>query len=482
MSAKRLFAAGILSLVVPLSVAITALAQGAMPSAGQLAATPPQLTVAGVRGTSQARTLLLTASVAQVVDLQVVPLDLTRTDGTDVLPAAAISAGLGATRIITGGVLTVPVTIDLARATAGEYSGELLIRHADGSLTVPLTARVKDGPVWPALALLAGVGLGMVVKGYRSRGKPRDEIVVRMGRVQRGMEADGDLASAFGDRIKSHLVDVGVALDAEKWQEAAAAVSAAEAIWAKWRRHRADWLDLIAYGHDLLKRLQGIGEASAYARAVRRTLIEAMRDAPEDESPTVLRNKLEAIAKQADRYETLNQAIESAAKLLNKVPQDDAETWEEAISVWTRSLDSLLPDDTAGYDALLAKVEEGREEIKKLVVSGAAMGGDTRPRFMGLPEPGRTPVGAPPSVRGWEDKGTVQAAWWKLTAFTWLTYILAWLLLAGAGFGELYVAKGTFGASAWSDYFALLAWGFGAEASRQAITEVVRGWGLGENA
>jgi len=52
------------------------------------------------------------------------------------------------------------------------------------------------------------------------------------------------------------------------------------------------------------------------------------------------------------------------------------------------------------------------------------------------------------------------------------------LLLAGAGFGELYVTRATFGSNAWGDYFSLLAWGFGAEATRAAITDLVRGWGL----
>lgn len=34
------------------------------------------------------------------------------------------------------------------------------------------------------------------------------------------------------------------------------------------------------------------------------------------------------------------------------------------------------------------------------------------------------------------------------------------------------------GANAWGDYFALLVWGFGAEATRAAVTGMVRNWGL----
>jgi hypothetical protein len=72
----------------------------------------------------------------------------------------------------------------------------------------------------------------------------------------------------------------------------------------------------------------------------------------------------------------------------------------------------------------------------------------------------------------------VQEARKRLRWFNWLSYAIAVGLLAGAGFGQLYVAKPTFGANSWSDYFALFAWGFGAEVTRDAITKVVRDWKL----
>jgi hypothetical protein len=58
------------------------------------------------------------------------------------------------------------------------------------------------------------------------------------------------------------------------------------------------------------------------------------------------------------------------------------------------------------------------------------------------------------------------------------SYVIAVVFLAGAGFRQLYVDQPTFGANPWKDYFALLAWGFGAEATRDAVTKVVQGWGL----
>jgi hypothetical protein len=66
----------------------------------------------------------------------------------------------------------------------------------------------------------------------------------------------------------------------------------------------------------------------------------------------------------------------------------------------------------------------------------------------------------------------------RLWLFVIVSFLVGWLLLAGAGFNELYVQKATFGANMFGDYLVLFAWGFGAEASRDAVTALVRGWGL----
>ena len=54
----------------------------------------------------------------------------------------------------------------------------------------------------------------------------------------------------------------------------------------------------------------------------------------------------------------------------------------------------------------------------------------------------------------------------RLAVFAWGSVILALLLLALVGFNELYANNPTFGAVWLTDYLALLAWGFGAEATR----------------
>ena len=53
-----------------------------------------------------------------------------------------------------------------------------------------------------------------------------------------------------------------------------------------------------------------------------------------------------------------------------------------------------------------------------------------------------------------------------------LTSLISFTVLAGGGFDRLYASKSTFGANGWSDYFSLLVLGFGAEATRNVVTQV----------
>ena len=66
----------------------------------------------------------------------------------------------------------------------------------------------------------------------------------------------------------------------------------------------------------------------------------------------------------------------------------------------------------------------------------------------------------------------------RLAAFAWGSVILALFLLVLVGFNELYAKNATFGAVWLTDYLGLLAWGFGAEATRASVTSLVQGWGL----
>lgn len=83
-----------------------------------------------------------------------------------------------------------------------------------------------------------------------------------------------------------------------------------------------------------------------------------------------------------------------------------------------------------------------------------------------------------PFTRAWNWEDPVSGANARLKIFTMSSYAIAIIFLAGAGFNQLYVDQATFGANPWKDYCALMVWGFGSEATRDAVTRVLQGMGV----
>jgi hypothetical protein len=440
-----------------------------------ITATPAQLTVAGTRGAVERRTLLL-RTTDPITDLQAIPLDLARTDGNGILPASAVQAALPSDEIAVNGLLAVPVTIDLHGAPSGEFSGGLLLSYHGGTLTVPVTVSVKDPWLPPLGVLLVGVALGVGVSAYRIRGRQRDEVLVRVGQLRAQMRSDANLAQPFLSRIEAHLVDVEAALQAEKWQDAQTAVEQAEAVWVKWRKGRADWLAQLAYQAELAQRLEDEPDVPC-VQAVRRELEDALRNTPDLQGPDKLREQLDGLAQQINRYMRLQGRLDELNVLRSRLPADQAEPWRLKAQGLERRLQDLKPDDEAAYQTLQGEVEAAIAELDQL----ASQIGEPEMVAKGVRDLGAAVLRllAPaPSARSLTVEEQVTGARTRLRLFTWASYTIAVALLAGAGFSELYVAKAAFGANAWGDYFTLLAWGFGAEATRAAIAQMVRNWGL----
>ncbi|MBN2390796.1 MAG: hypothetical protein JXR84_08735, partial [Anaerolineae bacterium] len=87
-------------------------------------------------------------------------------------------------------------------------------------------------------------------------------------------------------------------------------------------------------------------------------------------------------------------------------------------------------------------------------------------------------LSAPPTIYVQSLPEKVAGARNRLRWFTWLTYAFAVVFLALAGFVELYGGRLDFGVNGITDYFTLLVWGFGAEATRASVAEMVQGWGI----
>ena len=502
-----------------------------------LSVSPRQLTVAAMRDQRETRVLLIRAD-EPVTNLRIVPLDLSGPNGDTILPADAIGVELPATNIPSGGLLTVPLTFNLAGAPSGQFSGELLIIYGEQSLSVPVNVAVKDPP-WLALAaLVAGVALGIGVSTYRAQGRPRDEVMVRLGQIRTQMKADAGLQEAgapFYNRIDAHLVDVEVALEAQQWEKAQQAVMEAENLWVRWRRGRPDWLVQLEYYDTLNGRLAGLGDVF-YVNEIKEAARSARRAMPSLDEPTQFRASLEPLARQVNDFialrerlaalaatrtgrataqtlqqrlytlapansaavQSLKDEVETAigraqiaqikekadhlASLGDRLPESHTLEWQPRISALQTRVAGLAPDDPDAYLAVQGEVDAALEQVEALML--LPYGGEALPQGAGdaafgtpkgLPQM-ETWLSGPPTIYVQSLPEKMAGARHRLRWFTWLTYAVAVVFLALAGFVELYGGRIDFGANGISDYFTLLAWGFGAEATRASIAEMVQGW------
>lgn len=528
----------VISLCVALSLLWTASLAAQEGISGQgVNVSPRQLTVAGMRDQRQTRVLLIHAD-APVSNLRIVPLDLSGPNGDTFLPVDAISVELPAADIPAGGLLTVPVTFNLAGARSGQFSGELLITYGEQRLSVPVSVAVKDPPWFALAALVVGVGLGIGVSTYRAQGRPRDEVLVRLGQIRTQMKADADLQEAgvpFYNRIDAHLVDVEVALEAQQWEKAQQAVMEAENLWVRWRRGRPDWLVQLEYYDTLNARLKDLGDVF-YVNEIKEAARSAHRAMPTLDEPGLFRASLEPLARYVNDFialrerlaalaatktgrataqtlqqrlytlsplnsagfQSLQTEVETAigkaqiaqirekanqlASLVANLPETQALEWQSKIAALQTRAAELSPNDADTYLAVEGEVDAALEQVKALTLS--ASGDEVVPRGAGEAAFG-TPKGlpqmeswlsGPPTIYVQSLPEKVVGARHRLSWFTWLTYAVAVVFLALAGFVELYNGRLDFGANGISDYFTLLAWGFGAEATRASIAEMVQGW------
>lgn len=449
---------------------------------------PSNLTIVGTRClsfnfgcTTVKRNLLLRTNEA-LTNLQILSVDLNRADGAAVLPATATRPTLPADSAQPNQALTIPVQFNFSQINSGEYSGILLIIYANGELTIPVIVRVKDYWLLPLLVLLLGVALGVGVSAYRSEGMTRDEIVVQVGRLRTQMRSDLELAKSFQTKIASHLVDVETALENKRWEAAQQAVAQAQTVWDKWRKGREDWLAQLKYQDLLVKRLENEvpNPNASYIQIVRSQLEDTVRETADKENPQQLRKSLEDLQQQINRYLQGQAQLYQFDQLITELPLDKEQLWKLKSQRLQKGLDSLSPTEREAFNTWQQQVETVINDLIQSIEQEATTEAARSPSLIiarGLYNTSPANLLAPvPSARSLPDP--VQTAHNRLRWFNWLSYAIAVGLLAGAGFGELYVAKPTFGANGWSDYFALLAWGFGAEVTREAVTKVVRDWKL----
>ncbi|MBD2578386.1 hypothetical protein [Oscillatoria sp. FACHB-1406] len=446
---------------------------------------PTQITVVGMRGTVVTRNLFL-RTATPITKLDLIPLDLNRGDGGSVFPAQAIALENISRDETKPNAIAARLKFNLQQTSSGEFTGKLRLSYENGEEAIPVTIKVKDPWFLPLLILVLGTILGVSVSMYRSQGRPRDEILVRVSQLRAQMQEDAEFAEfkSFKSRLDSFLVDVRMALQGERWEDAQNTLAQAELVSNKWIKGREDWSAQLDYYKKIEQRLDGLDENLPFVQGVARGLEDAMRDAPDLESPVKLRDRLQEIAEQVNVYLPLQTQLKELLDLSTQLSEESAQSWQPKIQSLQKQIVNLKPADLAQSAALEAELETAIAEIAEQIarqtdslsfgindMEDPRKGSQFRSAVVNLLAPA-------PSTRtlSWEEQAS--GANKRLQIFTVTSYVIAIAFLAGAGFSQLYIDKPTFGDNPWKDYFALLAWGFGAEATRDAVTKVVQGWGL----
>lgn len=449
----------------------------------QLTIEPDRLIIAGTENQKIRRTLTLTADRAIALDnLEISFRDLYRTDELEVFPAEAQVAELQGDR---QGKLEykIPLEFDLQQSYGqGEFSGNIILRYQQSAgnivevITLPVIAKIKSNWYLPFLTLLLGTGIGMGLSWYRSKGRPRDEILVRVGRLRTWMQKDSqfELSRGFKSQIEYQLNNVRSAVQEERWQDAEADLTLAKTIWQKWHRGKTLLLPQLEYASELEQTVADIDPQQPFKRQILYEIAKQVEQAPDLDNIEQLRTNLNEIASKINTYHQLQNQwaqIEDLGHELAHVFPEGAREWQPKLEDWQQQFNSLTPDDD--LNDLLAELKNAALEINEAIPRGRGIAEEKLALVTDRSVVGNAPMGMTLNFQKNLDRANL-----KLKTFAWVSYAIALILLVGAGFSELYLDNETFGNRPFRDYFALLAWGFGAEASREAIAKAVEGWGL----
>ncbi len=435
---------------------------------------PNQITITGNRLEKQPPRQIFVQTNNPIQDLRVLILDLNRRDGTTVFPASGIVANKQNFQTIKPNQMLIPLEFNLSQApSSGEYNGTMRLSYTGGELTLPITLQVKDFWLLPVLVLFLGTGLGILVSVYRAQGRPRDEILVRVGQLQTQIQEDIEFGkiAGFKQYIEGCLIEIKMDLQTEKWEQAIATLEQAENIWKRWVKGRSDWLQQFDYCQQIRQQLEDKNPNDLEVKAILRNLEATINDAPELETPEQFRERLEKI------YQQMNQLVLETQKqdlkaLIAKIPLEKQNSVLSQFQKLEEKIGSEPPANFTQFKRLTAELNDLKEQVEQLDDQSSPRSGISKnPLGMGG-------ISSPPPTHSTNSTPEITKAGVRLKLFTGTSYAIAVIFLAGAGFSQLYIDNPTFGANPWKDYFALMAWGFGAEATRDAITKVVQSWNL----
>lgn len=446
----------------------------------EITVTPRAITIHATRGETVTRTIAL-RSPENMGNVKAIALDAFSTDNSVVLPSKVIQITIPPAQINSNEVISIPITFHLQAVPSGEFTGEILLMDASSETSIPVIVRVKDPWPHPLITLLLGIAIGMAVSAYSSQGKLSDEVTVNLENIRTQIEPDKAEARSFWSRVDMHLTVAKQARDANQIAAAQTALDHAKTVWNKWLQQRPNWLIQFRYYDNLRQRLDQEdlkANPALYVQAIARDLEEVLQNAPDLSTPDELQQRLDQLSQQLNRYIRLSMQLEKLKGLIAVLEGDQRYEWEDKADGLTQRSQMLLPAQESEIQTLEDELNDSIEKVRALGAQSSeiikGMDGNMAAGLVLQAPSVQAPDRSPDST--WRQTWRAIASHWqtakgRLRLFYLSSYLISFTVLAGGGFNQLYWTKPTFGANGWGDYFALLALGFGAEATRNVVTQ-----------
>lgn len=386
-----------------------------------------------------------------------------------------------------GETLNGKVNFYLAQVPAGSYSGQVLFTSGTRYLAaLPITLNVRQPWWWAGLALALGVALGLWLSFYKETGRPRYELISRIGSLKKDLLEDQQLAHWFGPGLLPVIHLAETALEKRNFTEGAVQAGKAEQYVASWKAYDCnDWLKQLTYlRDDLLPRLKAL-LPSGFGKQLLVQAEDLLARAAEQASPQALKERLQATEAVLARHATLQEGVRQLETLIHRLPPKTPP--EKAAAVQVRHaelkarLEAQVPVNEDAWKSLEQDLRRLMDDVCQLIKEYSERLPDDGWGKMDLWQEVQAvaarvlpDVGCKEAVSVDEGQRAARA----ILFWTVVSYALGGALLALAGYATLYLANNTFGAQPLTDYGGLLLWGLTGQAGFTAVADWIRGLGL----
>jgi hypothetical protein len=469
---------------------------------------PGSMTINTETGQSLTRTFLILGDTpgTNITGIQVVSLDLIRTDNQKAIPASAITPQPPASVIPPEGFLKVPVSFDFASQPCGEFAGNLLVSSNTSRTMMPVLVKLKEPVLIPALVLLISTFASVIIYDYATKGLKADKLKIKMEDIERRLPSefaqdspDHHFTTHFKEKILIPFSSARMKIHQGEYDAAATDFSTGETAWNHWNGAGDQWKERLEESKKIESDLEELSskvkpdlpdqdrpEDLALFETIQIDLETIWEDAAKtDTKPETTRT---AIGDLATRITLFNHTYDDIKKAIDGL--QDQETGLECLKNLRKEIlnlnfvknDKETTDFLAGY---MAKKNECLKKIENDVIHSDTLILLQRispfiDEFNAMSEAERSaPLTKPLPIK--EDKPEEHS---RLP--TWLTGAIVFcyekfhsifipaIILFIIGLSQLYSANMTFGANFWSDYSTLILWGFGTGPASDSIVTLVK--------